>query len=70
MFTRLSLSCMWHTYKLPYLHVLWPGALIRNKVQLSAVLQLIFDFAYMCQRVVTPGRYRTSFILVFINGVP
>ena len=34
-----------HTFKLPHLHVLWLGSLIRNKVQHTAVLQLLCDFA-------------------------
>ena len=28
-----------------------------NKLQLTAVVQLLCDFAYACQRVVTDGRY-------------
>ena len=32
------------TFKLPHLHVLRPGSLIRNKVQHSAILQLLCDF--------------------------
>ena len=38
-----SLSCARHTFKLPHLHVLRPGSLIRNKVQHTAVLQLLCD---------------------------
>ena len=48
-----------HIPKLPHLHVLWPGSLIRNKEH-TAVLQLLCDSAH-----VSNG---TSFILVFIFG--
>ena len=36
-----------HTIKLSHLHVLWAGSLTRNTVQHTAVLQLLFDFAYV-----------------------
>ena len=36
-----------HTFKLPHLHVLQSGSLIRNKVQHNAVLQLLWDLAYV-----------------------
>ena len=57
-----------HTFKLPHLHVLRPGSLIRNKVQHAAVLQLLCDFAYMPRGLIQVTA--TSFILVFICGGP
>ena len=48
-------------FKLPHLHVLQPGALTKNIVQHTAVLQLLYDFTY-CQRVKTGESY--IFILV------
>ena len=50
-----------YRFKLPHLHVLWPGLLIRNKVEINAVLQLLY------QKVVKGDRYVCS-ILVFINS--
>ena len=52
-----SRSCLKHPFKLPHLHVLRPGSLTRKKVQHTAVLQLLSDFACMCQRVGTGGSY-------------
>ena len=40
-------------FKLPHLHVLWPGARLRNKVQPTTVMKLLWDFAY-----VPKGSYR------------
>ena len=50
-------ACLKHTFKLPHLHVLWPGSLTRNKVQHTAVLQLYCVTSHMCQRVVTGDSY-------------
>ena len=55
--------------KLPHLHILRPGALIRNKVDHTAVLQLLCDFAYMCQRVNTGDSYIFYFGYLYAVGV-
>ena len=65
MFTSLSPSHAKHKFKLPHLHILKPGPQIINKVQLTAAMQMLRDFA--C---VSKGCYRnrgTFFILVFIK---
>ena len=56
-----------HTLKLPHSHVLRPGALTRNKVQHTAVLQLLCDFAYAKGLIQVRA---TSFILVYLYAVP
>ena len=36
-----------------HLHVLRPGARLRNKVHPTTVMKLLWDFAYVCQRLKT-----------------
>ena len=47
-------------FKLPHLHVLQPGARLRNKVQPTTVMKLLGDFAY-----VPKGSYRWELHLLF-----
>ena len=59
-------SYLW--FKLPHLHVLRPGARLRNKVQPTTVMKLLWDFAY-----VPKGSYRWELhrlFWLFICNVP
>ena len=56
-----------HPFKLPHLHVIRLGSLIKNKVQHIAVVQLLCDFAYVKGLSQLTG---TSIILVFFSVPP
>ena len=56
-----------HAFKQPHLHVLRPGAPLRNKVQPTTVMKLLWDFVYMCQRINTGESY-IFYFGIFICG--
>ena len=62
-----TLSDARHIFKLPYLHVLRPGSLIRNKVQYTTVLQLMCDFA--CVKGLSQMTGTQARIQDFLKGV-